>query len=272
MFKKSAFDKKSSSKSLKYFILAFSLFIVILAVVSLVMLMDSIDYNFDNLTGKTTTEPVETTDAIEENQISLSELTGKSKILFVCENNKEFDFALLIETDFEKSSMHVSAYDKNDIITENITFSQKYSDESVYGVKETLGYNLGTTIDKYIVCTRTEFREILSLFDNIYINVDVAVNYRSYDFNLELKAGKQVLSSDYIVKYLLVSDDNTRAKIMCDILNSVLVPQYSVNSQKLFNEFVNNCKTDISVIDYSEKIDDIIIYSKSDEKFLATVK
>ena len=74
------------------------------------------------------------------------------------------------------------------------------------------------------------------------------------------------------MKYLVISDNNTRSKIICDILHSILVPQYTEDSQELFTSFVNNCNTNISVIDYSEKIDDLIVYSKAEDKFLPTVK
>ena len=74
------------------------------------------------------------------------------------------------------------------------------------------------------------------------------------------------------MKYLVISDNNTRSNIICDIINSILIPKYTENSQELFTNFVNNCETNISVIDYSETIDDLVVYSKSEEKFLPTVK
>ncbi len=273
MFKENnTFDKKTSSKSIKYFIIAFALFILILSVVSVVVLMSSIDFDINNLTGKTTTQPAENTEDLTQSGILLSQLKNKSKILFICEKDDNLDFICLVDTDFEKSYMNVSCYDDSDLISASETFEQLYNQKTVQGVIEALNSNLDTQIEKYIVCTRTQLRDILSLFDDIIINVPKAVDYHSFDFNVELKEGKQVLSDDYIVKYLLISDDNTRSNIICDILNSILISKYTENSQKLFTDFVNNCKTNISIIDYSENIDDLVIYSKSDDKFLPTAK
>lgn len=269
MFKNNTNNK---NKSFKYFIIAFSLFILILSVVSVVMFMKSIDFDLNNLTGKTTTEPTADAENTETNDVSLSDLSGKSKIILICENDKKMDFVCLVETDYSKSFMNVSCFDDSDLAEKNKTFAQIYNEKSVDGVKEVLNNSLELQIDKYIVCNRTQLKDIFSLFDEIKINVETPVDYHSFEFNLELRPGVQVLSNDYIVKYLLISDNNTRSQVFCDILNSVLIPKYTENSQQLFTKFVNLCKTDISVIDYSEKVDDLIVYSKSDNKFLATVK
>lgn len=273
MFKSNnVFDKNISSKSAKYFIIAFAFIILILSVVSVVMFMRSIDFDINNLTGKTTTEPIENLQTSVQSDASLSQIITKSKILFICEKDNNLDFLCFIDTDFEKSYMNVSCYDDSDLASENKSFDEIYTEKSVDGIIEILSTHLNTEIEKYIICSRTQLRDILSLFDDISINVSKFVDYHSFDFNLELREGKQVLSSDYIMKYLVISDNNTRSKIMCDILNSIIVPRYTENSQKLFTNFVNNCKTNISVIDYSERIDDLIIYSKSEDRFLPTVK
>ncbi len=273
MFKNNnTFDKEPSSKSIKYFIIAFALFILILSVFSVVMFMRSIDFDINNLTGKTTTEAVENTESTLQNNTSLSQLTAKSKILLICEKDSNLDFACLIDVNFAESYMNVSSYDDSDLVDKDKTFEEIYSEKSVEGITDVLNAYFNTQIEKYIVCSRTQLNDILSLFEDISINVTRPVDYHSFDFNLELKEGKQVLSDDYIMKYLVISDNNTRSKIICDILNSILVPQYTEDSQKLFTSFVNNCNTNISVIDYSEKIDDLIVYSKAEDKFLPTVK
>lgn len=265
--KNNVFDKKASSKSLKYFIIAFAVMILVLSVVSVFLFMRSIDFNFDNLTGRTTETETETLDEIQVERFYVSSLTGKSKILFVCENNNdELNFTCVVDVDFEQGYIKVKSYDKNDKFSGK-KLSAYYDEKTTDGLKEALGFD----IDKYIICNQKQLQDILSLFENIYINVNSPVDYRSHDFNLQLKEGRQILSDDYITKYLIVSDNATRSQIMCDILNSILVSKYTENSQKLFTNFVNNCETDISVIDYSEKIDELIIYSKAEDKFLVSV-
>lgn len=264
--KNNVFNKSTSSKTLKYFIIAFAIMILILSVVSAFLFMSSIDFNFDNLTGRTAETETETLGEIEGERFYVSSLTEKSKILFVCEDNDELEFACLIDTNFEQGYIKTKSFDKND------DFSGKklnvyYKEKSIDGLKDAFDFN----IDKYIICNKKQLQDILSLFDNIYINVNSPVDYSSHDFNLQLKAGNQILSNDYIVKYLIVSDNATRSQIMCDILNSILVSEYTENSKKLFTTFVNNCETDISVIDYSEKINELIIYSKAEDKFPVSV-
>lgn len=273
MFKSNnVFDKNTSSKSLKYFLIAFALFILILSIVSVVMFMKSIDFDMNNLTGKTTTQPVESTEDSEPNDILLSDLTGESKILFACENSGDLDFVCLIEVSFSQGYIKVSSVDGDEAVEKDKTLAQTYNENDIDGVKDVLYKGTGILVDKYIVCNRKQFKDMLSLFDDVSINVESAVDYHSYDFNLELDAGNQILSEDYLVKYLIISDNSTRSKVFCNVLNSVLIPRYTENSEKLFTQFVNSCKTDISIIDYSESIDELIVYSKTEDRFLATVK
>lgn len=265
--KNNVFNKKSSPQSIKYFIIGFSIMILLLSIVSVFLFMRSIDFNINNLAGRTTETETDTAEYIEMERFFVSSLTGKSKIMLVCENNDgSLCFSSIVDVNFPQGYIKVKSFDDSDSFSGK-ALSSYYAEGSVEGLKEAFDFS----IEKYIVCNRKQLQDILSLFDNIYINVVNAVDFNSPEFNLQLKEGKQVLSDDYITKYLIISDNETRSNILCDVLNSILVEEYTSDSQKLFKEFVNNCETNISVIDYSESIDELIIYSKAEDKFLVSV-
>lgn len=271
---KNIFKEQSNKKSyLKYYIFAFSVFIVILAACSAFLLMRSLNFDLSNLVEKNDTEP--STDASESRLYSVAGLSGKSSILFICtDKNNNLDYLFVVTTDFDNRQMAVKALD-NDVTAqyngELLSLAEIYERNFENGLKNAVNNATGITVSKYVKCNPSQIKNIFSLFDDISINVSDTVDYHSESFNLELDKGKQTLSDDYIYKYLLISDDYKRGLIICDIINSVLVPKYSENSYNLFTAFVNSCKTDISVIDHSDSEQNLYAYSNADDKFLPYV-
>lgn len=256
------FNKKDSNKSFKYFILAFSLFVVILGVCSVFLFLNSIDFNFENMIKASTTDTSVSENETEQTEYSVADLKGKSSLLFIALNeDASYSFSCTVETDFEKKSMIVSSHDLKNI----------YDTNGCDGVKEEL-LSRNISVDKYVVFDYDDLNEFLSEFDAFEVNVKNDVDYKSGAFNLSLKAGKQSISADYLVKYLQILTVNERSRVVCDIINTLLKPQYTEKSDKLFKMFVNIFETDISIIDYSNAIDNIKIYSNSGDKFKPIVK
>ena len=271
MKNKELFSENNIKKStVKYFVISFSVFIVLLAVCSVVLFMHSLDYDISNLidsSSTTTTEPVD--DGVTDTY-SVNDLKGKSNLLFIVENINGIDFVCSVSTDFDNKSMTVKCIDGSENILYNgktLKMSSIYSEFNVFGVKNALSDNYGISTDKYVVFEQNEFKTMLSLFDGFTVNVSENVNYKSHDVNLSLSAGTQKLSSDMTYKYLQISSNDVREHIICDIIKSVLVSEYVEKSEKLFTSFVNLCDTDISVIDYSDTIDRLYTYCYADDKF-----
>ena len=275
--KKNNIFKKQKSRNgfLKYFIIAFSLFLVILAGFSAFMFMRSLDFDIGNLVENPTADGSPTETELITNSYSVESLSGKSTVLFICvDGNNKLDFAFTVLTDYDGKTMRVKCVDGAVAAAYNGVHSDYgtiYALNSVDGLKNAFAENLGIQAEKYALCSESQFKDILSLFDGISVNVADDVDYRSADFNLELDSGRQTLSDDYTFKYMLISDNKVRESIICDIINSVLLSEYTENSDYLFKSFVNSCKTDISIIDYSEEIEKLIIYSKAEDKFLPEI-
>lgn len=270
---KNLFEKSSSKKgSFKYFIIAFGAFVLILGLASVFLFMYSIDFDFSNFVAQPEEETTEAAESTTDPVYSVNSLTGKSTVLFVCADSKEaLDFAFTVECDYDNKSMKVKCIDAKSQITLNgnsLTCGELYKNYSINELKSAFGESFEITVDKYFICDRAGAKEILSLFDGITVNVTENIDYDSDEISLELNSGKQTVSGAYALNYLLISDNSTREQIVCDIISSVLVPQYTDNSQNLFTDFVNAGETDISVIDYSESIENLKIYANADDKFL----
>lgn len=267
-------ENKIKKSTIKYFIISFSVFIVLLAVCSVVLFMHSLDFDISNLVDSSSTTTSEPVDENVSNVHSVNDLTGKSDLLFIVENIDGVDFICTVSTDFDNKSMQVLCVDGS----ENLSYEGKilkissiYIEDNVPGVKKMLVDNYGITIDKYVVFDSDGLKEMLSMFDGFSVNVIENVNYKSQDFNLTLSSGVQELSSDMTYKYLQISENKIRESIICDIIKSVLVADYVEDSEKLFTSFVNLCETDISVIDYSETVDRLSEYCYAEDKFYPEV-
>ena len=267
-------ENKIKKSTIKYFIISFSVFIVLLAVCSVVLFMHSLDFDISNLVDSSSTTTTEPVDENVSNVHSVNDLTGKSDLLFIVENIDGVDFICTVSTDFDNKSMQVLCVDGS----ENLSYEGKilkissiYIEDNVPGVKKMLVDNYGITIDKYVIFDSDGLKEMLSMFDGFSVNVIENVNYKSNDFNLALSSGIQELSSDMTYKYLQISENKIRESIICDIIKSVLIADYVEDSEKLFTSFVNLCETDISVIDYSETVDRLSAYCYANDKFYPEV-
>ena len=113
----------------------------------------------------------------------------------------------------------------------------------------------------------SDLRKFLSSFNGITVNVTENVNYKSAEFNLELSRGKQELSGEKALNYLMICKDENKERVLCEIISSVLMPEYVDKSERLFKRFANESKTNISVIDFADSLNTLKTYCYSDDKF-----
>lgn len=271
LFSKPKNNKKINPK-FKYIVLSFSLFITILAVFSAFLFMRSLDFDFKNIVDRTNVE-TPSDDASELQQsFSVSELTGKTVYLFMMtDNSSNADFGFIITADFDSKKITVKSFNAKEKLADGETYADIYSTDFIDGLKQRLSTDFSVSFDKYIVCTASQFKKIISSLGGVTVNVTQDVNYKSPEFNVILDKGMQKLSDEYAYKYLAVSSEVERSHIMCDILNSALTPENTEKADALFKIFVNNCKTDISVIDYSNASEKLKIYSNAEDKVYPSV-
>ncbi len=259
------FFLKTKERKLKPFLISFSVFLIILICCSFFIFMDSINYDFDNLVEKDNTEVTDTQTEPTSQQYSVSELSGKSLILFaVKDDSNNISLPFLVFADFDNKTMKV------EVIEDKSTLTKVYSENGETGLQEYVSAQLNITVDKYVIFEKNQFKNFLSKFDGISVNIKNAVDYRSHEFNLLLEAGTQIVSGDIVYKLLLISDNDTAEYVLCDVVNSVLTPKYIDKSESLFKSFVNSSTTDISIVDFADKIEKLKIYAYSNDKFMST--
>lgn len=269
-YNKGIFPNETKTKSkFKAFIIAFAVFIVILSVCSVVLFMYSLDFDINNLV-ETTTVPEETTTEEIKPVYTVEPLSGNSNVMFIItDSNGKVESALCTLVDFDNKTFNVKQVNGDAQYLYGKTYKSIngiYADSAESGLAEFFSEKWDINVDKYAVFKMSDLRKFLSLYDGITINVTENINYKSSDFNLELPKGKQELSGEKILNYLMIC--NNKEAVICDVITSILDVEHIDKAENLFKKFANLSKTDISIIDFFDSLDTIETYCYADDKFL----
>ena len=257
---------------LKIFFIAFSVFVVVLSVSSVILFTSSLEFNLNNLIENTSMEAYD--DTFTDETYSVKNLSGNSNIMFVLldsDENIESVFCTIVDFDdqtFRVKQLSGDSHVANNELDQSV--NDIYENDSIDGLKKMFYSQWSISVEKYAVFNYNDLKKFFSSFKGFTINVKEDVNCKTPEFNLELSKGKQDLSGEKALNYFLSCESHNREQVICDIINSLFVSEYVDNAELLFKRFVNSSKTDISVIDFSQANDIIKIYCRAEDKFYAT--
>lgn len=263
-------EAKTDTK-LKPFIITFAVFILVLSVFSIVLFMYSLDFDLNNLVESTTVAEETTTEEAKPVH-SVETLSGKSNIMFlITDSDGAVKSVFCTLMDFDNKVFKVKQVNGDAQYLYGRTYKSIngiYKDSAENGLAEFFTEKYNISIDKYVVFKLSDLRKFLSLFNGITVDVSEDINYRSSNYNLELSKGKQELSGEKALNYLMICDSEQREKVLCEIIISVLTDEHIENAEKLFKKFANLSETDISVIDFHDSLKILETYCYADDKFL----
>lgn len=234
--------------------------------------MSSLDSN--NIVEDTTIVSDNTSNTLTGEAKSINSLTGHSNIMFVLlDSDDEIESVFCTIVDFDDQSFRVKQVSGDSYIAHNKTsqsVNDIYEKDYIDGLEKMFYNQWNISIEKYVVFNYNDLKQFFSWFNGVTVNVSKDINYNSSEYNLELNKGKQVLSGEKALNYLLACENSAKESVICDIISSILKPEYVDNAYTLFKEFVNSSKTNISVIDYSESIDTLKTYCYAKDRFAVT--
>ncbi len=253
--------KEIKDKRFKTFFIAFFTFLLISFSISFLLFFHSNNYDFYSYAKGETTEKSQEKEFHEE-KYSVSKLSGKSNILFAVKDElNNIDICFVVIANFDEKYVQIKCLD------DKISATSAFNTEGEKGLKNYISSQYNIFVEKYAVFQDKAFKLFLSQFDGITINIQEKVNYKSNDFNLVLEQGQQSVSGDIAYKLLKICNENETEKILCDIVDSLLAPQNIEKSDNLFKTFVNVSVTDISIVDYTDGIEELRIYANAVDKF-----
>lgn len=253
-------EEKKNSKRMRYFIISFAAFIVVLGSISLLMFMKSLNFDLDNLKSSAGESTTETT---SEQTSEAVEMVGRSNILFICAgSDNTLSFSFLIKSDMPEAQIKVYGISGDTVSAAggaSMPLSEHYKKFGAAGFRDAVKSAYGVNIDRYVKVNDSQFKSFASKTGDVTVNIPAAVS----SGGLSLDAGEQSLSSDLLLKYLKYCSENEKNSAFCDFLSTAFGKDNLNSMDKLFSYLANNSETDISIVDYTNRKDELSAFISS---------
>lgn len=270
-------QRKNKKRKTTALICLFIAFVILLGSVSTFLLWRSLNYDFNNIFVKSdeeSTAPPPTTEKLDS-----VVLQGDALFLVAVtsDDGKETRFINLIDVNLEAKTIRVIPFDHTEKSKQGEASYEKLLLGN--GVKELVSAvenDKRVDIDRYVVFTDTGYKSVFRALGDITISVNKDVEYDTPDMFLELKRGDNTIAPEKTFKYMKYICE-TEKGYECSRLNAeVIVASFKAfyNIEKfnsgdaLFSKLINYCKSDISIVDYTDNKDEIeyLIPKTSKEK------
>ncbi len=273
--------KKSAAIAIrKRRFLYFCIFTVFFGIVSMLVLLNAIDFNLSNLFEgrKDETQVSESTTATDP------VLKGNANFLVCCasKDGKDLRFIAVINADLQKNRFMVCAISPNDtahLEGNPLTLHEHFSKGGATQLKKAIETNSGIRIDKYICSNDTGFKaaiKSLNMSGKLTLNIEKMINYDGDELSFVLGAGVQTLTGDVLLNYFRYNGQNgaeglkIQAQTICAMLDQYLIEKNTDQGEKLYNKLKNTMtECDISAFDYNNNIAAINLIAGSKDSFLS---
>ena len=227
---------------LKYFILSFVSFILIVSLLFILITFIKI-----TVSGRNNADVQSTTDLPNYTDLCDVNIEGERNILFVCKENDLFLFSFTVNTNYNNKEVLIKCY--NSKYHRNI--------DSVQKLKSKIESEENLHINKYLIIDKQNIYSFLSMFNGFTVNIPYDLDVNCNNIKINLYKGENRISAEYIVRMLEYNNEVIIKCVVKSIVSEVLCSQYFDFCDENFKTLVNLSTTDISVIDYSENIDKI---------------
>ncbi len=259
-------QRKNKKRKTTALICLFICFVILLGSVSTFLLWRSLNYDFNNFFAKPdaeSTTPPPTT-------IKSDNVVYEGETLFLVavtsDDGKETRFVNLIDVNLADKTIRVIPFDhtKKDKDSK-ITYAEILNTLGVKELVYTVEENLDVDINRYTLFTETGYKSVFRALGDVTVKVNKDIEYDTPDMFLELKRGENTIAPEKVFKYMKYICE-TEKGYECSRLNAqIIVSAFECfyNSEKfnyadtLFSKLINYCKSDISIVDYTDNKDKI---------------
>lgn len=248
-----------------WIILTVSVLAVLL--VSVAYILKNNDYDVNAAFGFE--KETETTEAPSEAETNVFE-AERYFLLFCVDNDKQkVHFMSLVRTELPECRVTVCAIDPYAVLETTAggseTAASVYAKSGERALVSSLEKAYGIDIDRYVGTDETDFKTFINSFGGMKITVPEQIEYKTPEMSLVLIKGNQNLKGDTMFKYMrylnsLGSEGKRRqSAAMLEILGGVF-RQSNLNSRsRIFSRITNNMMTDMSIVDFSQEENGIIM-------------
>ncbi len=276
---KYGFDLQRKNKKRKTTVLIslFICFVILLGTVSTFLLWRSLNYDFNNIfvvpDDESTTAPITTEKT--DNVV----LQGEALFLVAVtsDDGKEIRFINIIDVNLNEKTIRVIPFDHTAKDAQSkLPFGKVLSDKGVKELVSCVEENMNIDIVRYALFTDTGYKSVFRALGDVTVEVDKDIEYDTPDMFLELKRGENTIAPEKVFKYMKYICETEKgyecSRLNAEIIVSAFEAFYNIekfnSADSLFSKLINYCKSDISIVDYTENKDEIeyLIPKTSKEK------
>ena len=277
-FKTSKQDKKSD---LLRFFAAFLAFALVFGSISAVVILRHNQISLKSIFSKETTTSDSEENTTEEQNITPTELSGKTNFLIFCsaDDFSEMYFLHIIEADMDNCVLKVRPLNPDGKSADGKPYVQILKESGAGKLVSAVAQKENTEIAKYAGSTAETFALAINYMDGLPYNVNERIEYRTDEYTLILTQGNQTIKGETLIKYfrycktLGTEGMRTQGKLVCAMLDSFINPKNVENGsiiyQKLLSKLDSN--SDISFFEAAEAMATVKAYCNSENRQPSTI-
>lgn len=270
-------QRKNKKRKTTAFICLFIAFVILLGSVSTFLLWQSLNYDFNNIFVKSDEES--TTSVPETKRTDSIVLQGDALFLVAVtsDDGKEARFINLIDVNLGDKTVRVLPFDHTGKSKQLKSAYEKILLNN--GIKELVSAiesDRQVDIDRYVLFTDSGYKSVFRALGEVTVRVNKDIEYDTPDMFLELKRGENTIAPEKVFKYMKYICETEKgyecSRLNAEIIVSSFEAFYNIekfnSADSLFSKLINYCKSDISIVDYTENKDKIeyLIPKTSKEK------
>ena len=259
-------QRKNKKRKTTAFICLFIAFVILLGSVSTFLLWQSLNYDFNNIFVKSDEES--TTSVPETKRTDSIVLQGDALFLVAVtsDDGKEARFINLIDVNLGDKTVRVLPFDHTGKSKQLKSAYEKILLNN--GIKELVSAiesDRQVDIDRYVLFTDSGYKSVFRALGEVTVRVNKDIEYDTPDMFLELKRGENTIAPEKVFKYMKYICETEKgyecSRLNAEIIVSSFEAFYNIekfnSADSLFSKLINYCKSDISIVDYTENKDKI---------------
>ena len=251
--------------SIKSVAAVFSVIVVLLGIVSAAVVIS--EKHKDAVPASLSGDVTSTLGAQEilgSDQVNIS---GNYLFALTEEDNSNLKLISLINLSSETKKLKMTVVPVGAVSTVNnveATMAEHLESGGITQLLWAVGEFSKVSIEKYMYCDESGFVEIMKTLGNTEINIPSQVNHQYNGINFIIDEGVQVITPDMMLKYFLYVCENVFTEpenltaVFSVVANKLLSVEDYTEIEKNYGKIVNHINTNISPLDVSAFIPDII--------------
>ena len=270
-------QRKNKKRKTTALICLFIVFVILLGSVSTFLLWRSLNYDFNNIFVKSDEESTTAVPTTEKTDSVVLQGDAVFLVAVTSDDGKEARFINLIDVNLAEKTVRVIPFDHTEKSNQvKSTYERILLENGVKDLVVAIESDRRVDVDRYLLFTDSGYKSVFRALGDITVRVNKDIEYDTTDMFLELKRGDNTIAPEKVFKYMKYICETEKgyecSRLNAEIIVSSFEAFYNIekfnSADSLFSKLINYCKSDVSIVDYTENKDKIeyLIPKTSKEK------